>query len=102
VSGGLSVDFRFPESLRLVAARLPHPPAGRSGLCALSVHDLSAGEGPAPSADGLKKAPARATLPHKGEGARDISRVNHPLAPCLSRRGIVPVLAPDSWLLTPS
>jgi hypothetical protein len=42
VTSGLSVDFRFPESLRLVAARPPHP---------------------SPSADGLKKAPARATLP---------------------------------------
>jgi hypothetical protein len=26
--------------------RPPHPPAGRNGLCALSVHNPSAGEGP--------------------------------------------------------
>ena len=48
VTGGLSVDFRFPQSLRLVAARPPHP---------------------SPSADGLKKAPARATLSPKGARA---------------------------------
>jgi len=63
MTSGSSVDFRFPESLRLVAARPPHPPAGRSGLFALNVHSPSAGEGPSPSADGLKKAPGRATLP---------------------------------------
>jgi hypothetical protein len=53
----------------------PQPPAGRSGLSALSVHnpspcgpkppsgDGSAGEGPSPSADGLAKTPSRDTLP---------------------------------------
>jgi hypothetical protein len=45
VTGGSSADSRFPESLRPVAARPPHP---------------------TPSADGLKKAPARATPPQGG------------------------------------
>jgi hypothetical protein len=46
-----------------------HPPAGRSGLCALSAHNPSAGEGPAPSADGLKKSLAAVhPLPQGGEG----------------------------------
>jgi len=31
----------------LFAEPTPHPPAGRSGLCALTVHNPSAGEGPA-------------------------------------------------------
>jgi hypothetical protein len=34
-------------SISLIAEQPPHPPAGRSGLCPLSVDSPSAGEGPA-------------------------------------------------------
>jgi hypothetical protein len=56
------------DSVCLNVQPTPHPPAGRSGLLALNVHNPSAGEGPAPSADGLVKTPVAGHPLHKGKG----------------------------------
>ena len=67
---------------QFVPGQPPHPPAGRSGLRALSVHNPSAGEGPA--RPGWRKRRLRSTLSPKGE--RVVSSVYHSPRP-LGGRG---------------
>jgi hypothetical protein len=65
-AGWLRLDRQVALCLRRTWQEPPHPPAGRSGVCALRVLDPSAGEGPArPSADGLESTPVRSTLSPK-------------------------------------
>jgi hypothetical protein len=89
VTGGLSADFRFPESLRLVAARpLTRPvPSGESAAAGHPLPQGGEGWNPEEHEKSQHKCTNSRPSPPRGRGRSGL------------RRGIVLVLTSGFWLL---